>query len=94
MAIAEQGPLRSPFATALALCPLLSASPSHAGADRSLIERATDKILACQHDDGSWEGSATLLIPNAAGDQVPAVDRRRTLTTATVLRALVRLTRA
>jgi hypothetical protein len=92
-AIDERGPLRSPFATALAICPLLSASPARANTDRPLIEDAVDRILAGRHDDGSWPGSATLCIQNAAGAQVTGLDRRRTLTTATVLSALLRITR-
>ncbi len=84
---AAMDPGASPFATALALRLLLLAPTT----PRELIAAIMRQLLASQYADGSWSASALLAIPNARGQEVPAIDNRRIFTTATVLRLLCRL---
>lgn len=51
-----------------------------------------DRLARLQRPDGSWPGSARMLIPNAQRERVPATDRAGIFTTATVLSALGELT--
>lgn len=76
-----------PFETALVLRTALLVP----GARPAWLGKARDSLLAEQQVDGSWTGSGAMSIPNRKGEFVPAIDNRRTLTTATVLTALVRL---
>ncbi|MBF0543917.1 MAG: terpene cyclase/mutase family protein [Candidatus Riflebacteria bacterium] len=82
--IEKPDPISSPFDSALALCILLSVP----GKPCSLTEKITNQILASQNLDGSWNGSAILSFPNALKQTINAFDNRRTITTATVLRAI------
>jgi hypothetical protein len=50
------------------------------------------RLARLQRPDGSWPGSARMLIPNAQRERVPATDRAGIFTTATVLSALCELT--
>jgi hypothetical protein len=75
----------SPFDLALALKTIML----NPGGSRSRFTDGTERLLQAQWADGSWSGSAALGIPNRHGVTVPALDHRRTFTTATVLRTLV-----
>lgn len=76
-----------PFEQALMLR-LLSLQPDKY---RTQIEGLKESLLASQNDDGSWPGSAELAIPNAAGQEVAACDKRRLLTSATVVCSLCQI---
>ncbi|MES2354005.1 MAG: prenyltransferase/squalene oxidase repeat-containing protein [Pseudomonadota bacterium] len=76
-----------PFEQALMLR-LLSLQPN---TYRAPIEVLKGTLLASQNHDGSWPGSAELAIPNAAGEEVVAWDKRRLFTTATVVSSLCQL---
>lgn len=57
------------------------------------IVQLTKLLLDTQLEDGSWNVSATLAIPNKRGEIVQAIDNQRNFTTATVLDALTRFER-
>lgn len=65
----------------------------HAGGadDAALLTLGCQRLLALQQPDGSWPAGAALAIPNREGRVVPALDHRRTMTTAIVLQTLTRL---
>ncbi|MBL8481880.1 MAG: terpene cyclase/mutase family protein [Rhodocyclaceae bacterium] len=73
------------FESALALRLLALDEPG------GVAERLLGRLLSAQGSDGSWESSAWLEFPNSAGGRELCSDGLRTLTTATVLRSLVRL---
>ena len=59
---------------------------------RTAIAALQHALLRAQESDGSWRGSAELAIPNAAGREVAACDARHSITTATVVNSLCRIT--
>ncbi|MBI2566491.1 MAG: hypothetical protein HYV63_05610 [Candidatus Schekmanbacteria bacterium] len=79
----------APFAAALLLRTLLVMPERHPQPSHRLAQT----LARSQMPDGSWAASALLAIPNHAGETVPAIDRRRTTTTATVLAAIERYAR-
>lgn len=78
----------SPFALALRLQVLRRALEPTDGA---VIAQGCHRLLATQWPDGSWPGDAALAIPNRHGQIVPALDNRRTMTTAVVVQTLALL---
>lgn len=78
----------SPFALALRMQILAHALVA---TDTTLLKAGYRKLLAVQLDDGSWPASAALTIPNRDGDVIPALDNRRTMTTALIVQTLARL---
>jgi len=78
----------APFALALRLQVLMQAlDPTDAG----LLDLGCRRLLATQLCDGSWPAGAKLTIPNSHGQVVPALDNRRTMTTAVVIQTLALL---
>lgn len=83
--LADDTDLRNdPFAMALLLRTALHAPAP----DVALLQQAAHDLVAQQHRDGLWPGSARLHIPNSAGQLIEAMDRDGIFTTATVLAAL------
>lgn len=78
----------APFAVALRLQVLMQALES---TDADLLYLGCRRLLATQLCDGSWPAGAALTIPNCHDQVVPALDNRRTMTTAVVVQTLALL---
>lgn len=77
----------NPFESALALRILLC----RPHCNTELIARARKSLQENQGSDGSWRSSATLEFPSATRQRFIIEDTRKVMTTATVLRTLIRL---